>query len=405
MSIKLVEIVTAMKSKWTYGTKSFGYTEEFNDNHNTQYPSLLITPPTSVFPEIFSQNGWENYTFEVYFSNLYNRTEQSNESIEERWQNLQDLGMEWLDMFLKHYQANPTNYNPTPVVAFLEDSSLSLERIKEAANDQLLQIKMTFTWRVMSMCFNPVSAYPPEISGADLKGWLRADSNVLFSIPTKKINTIGDSSGNSNGLSQSVASAQPLRYSYGGLSNKAMTTFTTNSLVSVNNFTTTSTTTQGFTIFEVSKIKAVSNAVFGYFNLANGSYIEMGTNATGNYKVSVSDGTTILATQSAENAVDKYHIGCLRKQGNLIYLNYKSATSTSSLSNTNAAFNLNISFESEKFRIGCTQQSDGGIPTPSAVDVRYLDGDWQELIIYDKYLSNNDREKVNNYLNNKYKIY
>ena len=48
MAIKLVDIVTVMKSKWTYGDKFFGYTEEFNDNHNTQYPSILITPPTSV---------------------------------------------------------------------------------------------------------------------------------------------------------------------------------------------------------------------------------------------------------------------------------------------------------------------------------------------------------------------
>ena len=146
MIIKLADIVQIMKDKWTYGDKFFGYTEEFNDNHNTQYPSLLITPPTSVFPEIFSNNGWENYTFEVYFSDLYNRTNQSGQSIESRWQNLQDLGTEWMDMFLKHYQSNPDNYNPAPVYGFLEDSSLVIERDKEVANDQLIQIKMTFTW-------------------------------------------------------------------------------------------------------------------------------------------------------------------------------------------------------------------------------------------------------------------
>ena len=71
--IRLNNIVTVMKSKWTYGDKFFGYTDEFNDNHNTQYPSILITPPTSVFPEVSLNNGWEEYTFEIFFSDLYNR--------------------------------------------------------------------------------------------------------------------------------------------------------------------------------------------------------------------------------------------------------------------------------------------------------------------------------------------
>ena len=67
MAIRLTDIVTVMKNKWTYGDKFFGYTDEFNDNHNTQYPSILITPPSSVFPEVSLNNGWELYTFEIYF--------------------------------------------------------------------------------------------------------------------------------------------------------------------------------------------------------------------------------------------------------------------------------------------------------------------------------------------------
>ena len=172
MAIKLTDIVTVMKSKWTYGDKFFGYTEEFNDNHNTQYPSLLITPPTSVFPEVGLNNGWENYTFEIYFSDLYNRTAQANEAIDQRWENLQDLSTEWLDNFLKYYQAN------APILAFLEDESVTLERNKEVANDQLLQIKMTFSWRVLSKCFRPQSTYPNQLSG--LVSWLRADSKCYW---------------------------------------------------------------------------------------------------------------------------------------------------------------------------------------------------------------------------------
>jgi len=55
--VRLTDIVTTMKDKWTYGDKFFGYTEEFNDNHGTQYPSLLITPPGSLYPEVTPRNG------------------------------------------------------------------------------------------------------------------------------------------------------------------------------------------------------------------------------------------------------------------------------------------------------------------------------------------------------------
>ena len=112
-----------MKAKWTFGDSYFGYTEEFNDNHNTQYPSLLITPPNSVFPEVTLNNGWEEYSFEVYFSDLYGQTVQQNESIEQRWDNLQDLATEWLDMFL-------INYQEPNVLAMLNDESVEIERVK-----------------------------------------------------------------------------------------------------------------------------------------------------------------------------------------------------------------------------------------------------------------------------------
>jgi hypothetical protein len=39
---RLTDIVTAMKSKWTYGDKSFAYTFEVNEQHNTTYPYMMI---------------------------------------------------------------------------------------------------------------------------------------------------------------------------------------------------------------------------------------------------------------------------------------------------------------------------------------------------------------------------
>ena len=398
--IRLTDVVSTMKDKWTYGDKFFGYTEEFNDNHNTQYPSLLITPPDSTYPELTPRNGWEDYSFEVYFSDLYNRTDQQNESIEQRWDNLQDLANEWLDMFLKSYigiQAGKTT------ISYLTDGSLTIERKKEVANDQLLQLKMNFGWRIFSKCFTPVSNYPNQISG--LTSWLRADSNVTFSIPTKKVSAIGDGSGNANGVAQATSSLQPLRYTYGGGAlDKTMFTFDADALLSDNNFTTDGTAAEEFTIFEVSKINAVSDAVFGYYYLTDGSYIEMGTNAAGNYEVSVSDGTTLLTKNTGTVNTGKFHIASLRKSGKIIDFNFYDSLNSIASTDTDAAFVSATSFEQEKFRIGCTQTTDGLIP-PAAINARYLDGDFQEVIIYDRNLTDEETERVVDYLNKKYKIY
>tara|TARA_R110002020_G_scaffold225959_5_gene436311 strand:- start:10559 stop:12493 length:1935 start_codon:yes stop_codon:yes gene_type:complete len=218
MAINLTDIVTVMKNKWTYGDKFFGYKEEFNDNHDTLYPSLLITPPSSVFPQVGKDSGWENYTFEVYFSDLYGRTAQQTVSLDQAWVSLQGFATEWLNNFLKNYQDN------APILAFLEDESVSMERYKEVANDQLIQIKMTFTWRVLSYCFRPVSStLPNEINNLAL--WLRADSSTVFNPATARISNWNDYSGNGNNTSQSNKILQPIRQIFGGANNQIRTQF------------------------------------------------------------------------------------------------------------------------------------------------------------------------------------
>jgi hypothetical protein len=400
MAIKLTDIVTVMKSKWTYGDKFFGYTEEFNDNHNTQYPSLLITPPDSVFPEVGLDNGWENYTFEVYFSDLYNRTAQANESIDRRWENLQDLGTEWLDNFLKNYQAN------APILAFLEDESVSIERKKEVANDQLIQIKMTFTWRVLSKCFRPQSTYPNQIS--NLVTWLRADSNVTFSIPTKRVSSVGDGSGNNNGVDQEVKENQPKRFSYGGASEKTMMKFngTSDLLKSVNNFITGTTVAGGsaFTVIEVSKINKANENVFGYFELSSGSYLSMGSNATGHYAVEVSDGTSVLSVSAGNPTLGKFHIASLRKENKSMEFNYKDSSIDNNINDYDGAFDLTELFEQSKFTLGCSSDSDGLIP-PSEINKNFLSGSIQEVIIYERKITDFELSKIQDYLNKKYRIY
>jgi hypothetical protein len=390
MAIKLTDIVTVMKDKWTYGDKFFGYTEEFNDNHKTFYPSLLITPPDSVFPEVGLDNGWENYTFEVYFSDLYNRTAQANESIEQRWENLQDLGTEWLDNFLKYYQAE------APITGFLEDESVSIERNKEVANDQLVQIKMTFTWRVLSKCFRPQSTYPNQISG--LTSWLRADSNVTFSIPTKKVSAIGDSSENSNGVSQADKDFQPIRHTYGGALDKTRISFdgVNDYLVSDNNCPITGNDLTMFYVGKSNATSAVSQRVIGYRDSAGGGTdrLNFGIQNTGRVWFKVIDdsnnGGSLISSISDLGTVN--HIASARVEDTNFYLRYNNNTEVSG----SFTFSNNNGFTLAPFTIGSVEL--GAVGT-------HWDGDIQEVIIYNRALSKFETDKVVDYLNKKYKIY
>ncbi len=379
MAIRLTDIVTVMKSKWTYGDKFFGYTEEFNDNHNTQYPSILITPPSSVFPEVSLDNGWELYTFEIYFSDLYNRTAQANVSLDQRWDNLQDLANEWLDMFLKNYQDGI-------VTGFLEGEDVSVERVKEVANDQLIQIRMNFTWKVFSKCFRPQSVYPTDI--ANLVTWLRADSGLTFDIPTKKISAWADYSGSNNNLVQATKTKQPLRYTYDGANDKSRVEFngTTDYFDSVNNIPITS----DFTIFQVSKNSG--NTATNILSYTNGSkVIKLSYDANSELKAQVSDGTTpINVTLTGSNA-SNYHIGTYRLHNKRLYVDYDSLESSLSTSVQESAYDSSTTFNDAVYTISSATSP--------------INANLQEFIIFNTSLDDYTIGQIKSYLNKKYNIY
>ncbi len=379
MAIRLTDIVTVMKSKWTYGDKFFGYTEEFNDNHNTQYPSILITPPSSIFPEVSLDNGWELYTFEIYFSDLYNRTAQANVNLDQRWDNLQDLGNEWLDMFLKNYQDDI-------VTGFLEGEDVSVERVKEVANDQLIQIRMTFTWKVFSKCFRPQSVYPTDI--ANLVTWLRADSGLTFDIPTKKISAWADYSGSNNNLIQATKTKQPLRYTYDGANDKSRVEFngTTDYFDSVNNLPITS----DFTIFQVSKNSG--NASSDILEYTDGSkIIKLSYAANSELVAQVSDGTTSIDVTLTSSNASNYHIGTYRLHNKRLYVDYDSLGSSLSTSVQESAYDNSTTFNDAAYTI-----SSATLP---------ISANLQEFIIFNASLDDYTIGKIKSYLNKKYNIY
>lgn len=379
MAIRLTDIVTVMKSKWTYGDKFFGYTEEFNDNHNTQYPSILITPPSSVFPEVSLNNGWELYTFEIYFSDLYNRTAQANVSLDQRWDNLQDLANEWLDMFLKNYQDGI-------VTGFLEGEDVSVERVKEVANDQLIQIRMNFTWKVFSKCFRPQSVYPTDI--ANLVTWLRADSGLTFDIPTKKISAWADYSGSNNGLAQATKTKQPLRYTYDGANDKSRVEFngTTDYFDSVNNIPITT----EFTIFQVSKNSGnASSDILSYANASK--IIKLSYAANSELVAQVSDGTTAINVTLTGSNASNYHIGTYRFHNKRLYVDYDSLGSSLSTSVQDSAYDNSTTFNDSVYTISSATSP--------------INANLQEFIIFNASLDDYTIGQIKSYLNKKYNIY
>lgn len=232
---RLTDIIQVFEDKWTYGDVKFGYDGEVNQDHDVKYPLLLIEPPESTIPEIF--DGRELYTFEINFYNLYTQAAQSAVLLQKRWDNLQDLGNEWLDLTLKHFQDDT-------VTAYLDDESIEIVRVKEVGNDRLVHVKFTFTISAFTKCFRPVSNYPTDFS--DLVLWYRADSNVTFDIATKKVSSWTSSAASAATVSQATSSKQPLRHGFDGPNEKAFISFdgtddiltsTANNPISSNSYT------------------------------------------------------------------------------------------------------------------------------------------------------------------------
>ena len=377
---RLKDIVTVFESKWTFGDSKFGYDGEVNESHNTQYPLLLVNPPLSTMPDIYT--GREEYEFEINFYNLYPQAAQSAVTLQHRWDNLQDLAMEWFDMVLKNYQ-------DTIVDAYLNDESLEIERVKEVANDKLVQIKFTFTMSAFTKCFRPTSTYPSDI--ANLVTWLRADSGLTFDIPTKKISAWADQSGNSNSVAQATKSKQALRFGYDGANDKARIQFNGTK----DYFTSNDNSPIGtdFTMFFVPQVDLSATEQGRYFSYESSqtSLIVGSNNNKLTAKFSDSTGTGGSVTLNSSDT-SLYHIAVAKLQNKRLYLEYNNTLNDSVQS---SGYDNTTTFNSTNYNLG----SDG------STAAYYLKGNMQEVIIYNSVLSDVEIANVKSYLNNKFKIY
>ena len=372
---RLTDLITVFESKWTFGDVKFGYESDVNEDHDTKYPLMLIQPPSSIIPAIY--NGREEYEFEINFYNLYSQAAQSVVTLQKRWDNLQDMSMEWFDMVLKNYQ-------DVNVEAYLNDESLEIERVKEVANDRLVQIKMTFTMSAFTKCFRPVSIYPSNYS--DLVIWLRADSGATFDIPTQRVSAWADQSGNNNNVLESTVTKQPLRYGYDGANDKAYIKFdgTDDQLISPDSSPISAT---GFTAFFVAKQHTADAGVQRLFSYTDSGTASIILGAKDNkFYASISDTGTGSAFVNTGVSTAGYAIVRMewRNTGVLQMGLNGEVGSTNDISGWEAA----TRFNEEIFYVGKNAKLDVA-----------------ELIVYNRVLADAEWAEVNSYLNTKFKIY
>ena len=373
---RLTDIITVFDSKWTYGDVKFGYDGEVNQDHDTRYPLMLVNPPESVMPVIY--DGREEYSFEINFYNLYPQSAQSVVTLQKRWDNLQDLCNEWLDLVLKNYQ-------DVTVEAYLNDESIEIERIKDTNNDKLVQIKLMFTMSAFTKCFRPVSNYPSDFS--DLVVWLRADSGVTFDIPTKRVSAWADGSGNSNDVAQATKANQPLRIGYDGANDKAYLSFDglNDEFISNSNAPLTS---GSYTIFLVAKQNEARVDRFGVFNYkSNGIEINVGffNNLHSSY---ISNGVNFMAFEEESSSNYAIITTSFKSSGRL----KASFNDSINYSGVVTGWDVDTKFDEAQFRIGLK-------------DALHIDSNVEEIIVYNRELAEAEKNSIKNYLNLKYKIY
>ena len=378
---RLTDIISVFESKWTYGDVKFGYDSEVNQDHDTKYPLMLIQPPDSTMPEIYK--GREEYNFEINFYNLYSQASQSVVDLQKRWDNLQDLANEWLDFVLKNYQ-------DVTVEAYLNDESIEIERVKEVANDRLVQIKLVFTMSAFTKCFRPVSHYPTDYS--DLVVWLKADSGATFNIATKAVSAWADQSGNSNSVASTTIGKQPLRYGYDGANDKTYLSFDgTNDLFTSTGNSPISATS--YTIFAVAKQNTTQTDVkpiFDYTRTPTTARITIGFKNNRFFSISKTTAHFLEHQQTSGNA-NSY--GLIATS-----LNGSAGTLISQFNNEAAQGATQVgwsatSYDNQAFTIGT-----------SAVD-GFANTNIEEIIIYNRVLSDTEKLNIRGYLNTKYKIY
>ena len=124
-----------------------------------------------------------------------------------------------------------------------------------------------------------------------------------------------------------------------------------------------------------------------------GTYILLGSGAGGFITAGVSDGTNTLTATTSGHLNALPHISILKKSNKTINLEYYDFENSKTATDNDSSFDNTFAFNTAPFNVG------------SYAGGKYLDGQLNELIIFNRALSDAEIAEVRGYLNLKYKIY
>ena len=149
---KTNEIVFEMKTKWTSQVGSggfyFGYPQEVDNIHSKTLPLMVVNPPEITIPSaawnsntISNDSSWSCVVYDVLPSQ-YNVTDDL--AILAFWDTIEDKTLRWFYDWWYSFESMG--------VDFVSTSPIQITRIKEASNDRLLALKVTFGFNFFRFC-------------------------------------------------------------------------------------------------------------------------------------------------------------------------------------------------------------------------------------------------------------
>ena len=389
---KLKELRDKFEQNWINGGFIFGYENEINENHNNDYPLLLVLPPTSVLPTT-EGDSVEDYTFECLIVKPF--FQKQTGSLDVVLSLLEQEALSWLQRVLDSYPNKEVILSP---------DSISVDREKELYNDKLIQVRLTFTLNAFSHHFShydesSITALSPSV-------WLRSDLGVKTQMfgGNEVVDRWKDQSGNANDFIQSNSTKKP-SYEYEDTTNGyPYLNFdgTDDFMQCVNNSIdgTTDSLDNAISIFYIAKANDAAGGSLLSLNMSNSSFPNL------NVKARVSDSTTVNWMNQLEDSGDDvsahtYATNALNVTG--VY-GFALKTNGQMKSYYNGALvdtENNSSFDPQPYTntypimLGAAR---------SIAPTDFLNAQVQEIMIFDKELTTDEALHLSKYLQHKYDI-
>jgi len=389
---KLKELRDKFEQNWINGGFIFGYENEINENHNNDYPLLLVLPPTSVLPTT-EGDSVEDYTFECLIVKPF--FQKQTGSLDVVLSLLEQEALSWLQRVLDSYPNKEVILSP---------DSISVDREKELYNDKLIQVRLTFTLNAFSHHFShydesSITALSPSV-------WLRSDLGVKTQMfgGNEVVDRWKDQSGNSNDFIQSNSTKKP-SYEYEDTTNGyPYLNFdgTDDFMQCVNNSIdgTSDSLDNAISIFYIAKANDAAGGNLLSLNKENASFpnasviARVADSSTVNWMNQLQDSGDDVSTHTyATNALNVTGVyGFALKTNGQMKSYYNGALVDTE---NNASFNPQPYTNTYPIMLGAAR---------SIAPTDFLNAQVQEIMIFDKELTTDEALHLSKYLQHKYDI-